>query len=72
MAQTLKISSVGQPTTEIVSLFPKQGEWTEAEYHRLPEANRIIELSDGRLIITPMPTTQHQLILGNLFFFPPL
>ena len=67
MAQTLKISSVGQPTKEIVSLFPKQGEWTEEDYYRLPETNRIIELSEGKLIMTPAPTTQHQLILGDLF-----
>jgi len=55
-------------TTEIVSLFPRQGEWTEEDYFNLPETNRIIELSEGRLIITPSPTTEHQKILGNLYF----
>ena len=57
------ISTIGQPTIEIVSLFPKQGHWTEEAYFRLPETNRIVELSEGRLIITPSPTTQHQRIV---------
>jgi len=67
MYQTLEISEIGQPTKEILSLFPRQGEWTEEDYFRLPETNKIIELSEGRLIITPSPSTQHQLILSNLF-----
>jgi len=72
MTQPIEKSTVGQPTIEIVSLFPKQGEWTETDYFRLPETNRIIELSEGRLIITPSPTDQHQkisfklsLLIGN-------
>ncbi|MDQ1327050.1 MAG: hypothetical protein QG641_330 [Candidatus Poribacteria bacterium] len=68
MAQTLETSTVGQPTIEIVSLFPRQGEWTEEDYFNLPETNKIIELSEGRLIITPSPTEQHQKISGNLHF----
>jgi Uma2 family endonuclease len=56
-------------TVEILELFPRQGEWTEEDYFRLlPETNRIIELSEGRIIITPAPTTQHQKILGKLHF----
>jgi Uma2 family endonuclease len=55
-------------TTEIAHLFPKQGEWTEADYFRLPETNKIVELSEGRLIISPSPTDQHQKISGNLYF----
>lgn len=54
-------------TIEILRLFPRQGKWTEADYFRLPESNKIIELSEGRLIISPSPTTQHQMILGSLF-----
>ncbi|MEK7396068.1 MAG: Uma2 family endonuclease [Candidatus Poribacteria bacterium] len=68
MVQAVEISPVGQPTIEIVSLFPKQGEWTEADYFRLPETNRIIELSEGRLIISPSPTEQHQETVANIFF----
>ena len=66
MARTLETSTVGQPTIEIVSLFPMQGKWTEEDYFNLPETNRIIELSEGRLIITPSPTEQHQRISLNL------
>ena len=67
MARTLETSAVGQPTIEIVSLFPKQGKWTEEDYFKLPETNRIIELSEGRLIITPAPTTKHQRISSKLY-----
>ena len=52
---------------EIAKLFPVQGKWTEEDYFRLPETNKIIELSEGRIIITPSPTTQHQKILSKLF-----
>jgi len=54
---------------ELLRLFPRQGEWTEADYFNLPETNRIVELSKGRLIITPSPTDQHQKILVKLSFF---
>lgn len=64
MAQT---SQKRKLVNEIACLFPRQGEWTEADYFRLPETNRIVELSEGRLIITPSPTEQHQIVLGNLF-----
>ena len=47
-------------STEIIDLFPRQGEWTEADYLALPETNRIIELSEGRVVMPDMPTTSHQ------------
>jgi Uma2 family endonuclease len=37
-------------TTEIVSLFPLQGHWTEEDYFNLPETNTLVELSNGRII----------------------
>jgi len=52
---------------EIARLFPCQGEWTEEDYYKLPETNRIIDLSEGRLIISPSPTPKHQKILGKLY-----
>ncbi len=68
MTQAVKeISQDRKLATEIARLFPKQGEWTEADYFRLPETNRIMELSEGRLIISPSPTIKHQLVLGNLY-----
>jgi Uma2 family endonuclease len=68
MSQTLEISQKEKLTIEIARLFPRQGQWTEADYFRLPESNKIIELSEGRLIISPSPTEQHQEIVGNIFF----
>ncbi len=67
MAQTVRANQNKKLTTKIACLFPKQGDWTESDYFRLPETNRIVELSEGRLIITPSPTEQHQMVLGNLF-----
>ena len=69
MAQTVEeIRQDENLTVGILKLFPRQGEWTEEDYFRLlPETNRIIELSEGRLIIAPAPTDQHQKILGKLF-----
>jgi Uma2 family endonuclease len=68
MSKPFETSTIGQPTIDILSLFPRQGEWTEADYFRLPETNRKMELSKGKLIMTPAPTTQHQIIIGNLHF----
>ena len=70
MSRTLeKLKKDENLTVEILDLFPRQGEWTEEDYFNLlPESNKIIELSEGRLIITPAPTTQHQKILGKLYF----
>jgi Uma2 family endonuclease len=58
-------------------LFPDQGQWTEADYLAL-DTNQLIELSDGRLEVLPMPTTSHQWIvfylhgLLNAFAYPKL
>ena len=54
-------------STEILELFPRQGQWTEADYLALPETNRIIELSEGKVVIPDMPTTSHQRVVGKLF-----
>lgn len=64
---TEEISQEKELTKEIAYLFPRQGEWTESDYFRLPQTNKIVELSKGRIIITPSPTEQHQMILGNLY-----
>jgi Uma2 family endonuclease len=53
-------------THRIAVLFPCQGEWTEGDYLALPDTNRIVELSQGRLVIPDMPTTTHQRALRNL------
>ena len=56
-----------QPTMEILDLFPHQGEWTEADYFKLPDTNHFIELSEGRLVVLDMPTYSHQKAAGKLF-----
>lgn len=49
-----------RPTTEIAEIFPWQGQWTESEFLDLPDTNRIVELSNGKVVIPDMPTTSHQ------------
>ncbi len=68
MAQTLEELKAEGLTLEVLELFPRQGKWTERYYFSLPETNKIVELSEGRLIITPAPTTEHQRISSNLYF----
>ena len=54
-------------THEVAWLFPRQGEWTEDDYFRLPDTNHFVELSEGRLVIPEMPTNSHQYAVGELF-----
>jgi Uma2 family endonuclease len=54
-------------TTQVALLYPRQGEWTEADYLALPDTTRIVELSEGRLVVPDMPTDPHQFIVGELF-----
>jgi len=59
-------SRPGEPVWEIAHLFPLQGNWTEDEYLAL-NTNRLIEFSNGRLEVLPMPTYVHQLIVRLIF-----
>jgi Uma2 family endonuclease len=59
-------SAIGDPTWEIAELFPRQGQWSEAEYLML-DTNRLMELSDGKLEMLSMPTQAHQLIVAFLY-----
>ncbi len=52
---------------EVAALFPPQGQWTENDYFALPDTNRFVELSEGRLIMPPHPTDSHQFTLGELY-----
>ena len=54
-------------TSQVALLYPCQGEWTEADYLALPETNRIVELSEGKLVVPEMPTDPHQFAVGELF-----
>jgi Uma2 family endonuclease len=42
-------------------------EWTQAEFHQLPEGPPYYELEDGELIEMPRPRLRHQEIVGHLF-----
>jgi Uma2 family endonuclease len=68
MAQPIEEIRSQESLIGLSKLFPRQGEWTESDYFRLPETNKIIELSEGRLIISPSPTTRHQQIVNKLNF----
>jgi Uma2 family endonuclease len=53
--------------TEVAHLWPRQGQWTEADYFKLPDTNRIVELSHGEVFIMPPPSFTHQKVLDNLY-----
>jgi Uma2 family endonuclease len=48
---------------------PRQGQWTYADYAALPDDGRRYELMDGVLLMSPLPTPNHQFIVGRLFFY---
>jgi Uma2 family endonuclease len=52
----------------ILDLLPAQGEWSEEGYLWLTNrTNRLIEFTNGRIEVLPMPTEKHQAILRYLF-----
>jgi Uma2 family endonuclease len=54
--------------SSVADLSALQGSWTEAQYLKLTNhCNRLIEFTDGRLEILPMPAQRHQAILRFLF-----
>lgn len=55
-----------EPVWEMARLFPLQGAWTEDDYLEFNE-NRLLEFSNGRIEVLPMPTTSHQRIVAKLF-----
>ena len=66
----LKLPNGFEPAWDLVSLFPPQGEWTEEAYLRLGDkldTDRLIELVDGRIEVLPVPTEEHQSIVGFLY-----
>jgi Uma2 family endonuclease len=51
-----------------VEILPAQGRWSEEAYLMLTDhRNRLIEFTDGVLEALPMPTLEHQRILGFLY-----
>lgn len=62
-------SLTAQTEQELAYEFLSQTTWSEEAYLTFSEAfNRPIELSEGRLIILPMPTLEHQRIIRTLAF----
>lgn len=55
-----------EPAWDVARLFPSQGQWSEQEYLALP-TNHLVEFSDGRVEVLPMPTTSHQRIVLYLY-----
>jgi len=45
----------------------KPGDWTYAEYARLPDDGNHYEVIDGEVLVTPAPSTRHQHAAGNLY-----
>src|SRR5437773_527713 len=60
---------IGEPAWDIALFYPRQGAWTEQDYLALERNNGkwMIELSDGRLEILPMPNMIHQDMVLFLF-----
>jgi Uma2 family endonuclease len=64
----LPTSPIGDPPWEIATLFPAQGTWTVDAYLELTDStNHLVEFTDGRIEVLPMPTVTHQRILAYLF-----
>lgn len=57
-----------EPAWEIARLFPLQGHWSEGDYLAL-DTNRLVELTNGRIEVLPMPTTSHQFVVLFLYRF---
>lgn len=56
----------GDWTWELVTMFPRQGEWTESDYLRR-EFDGLVEYVDGTLEFLPMPTFSHQDLVAFLY-----
>ena len=69
MASSLKDSRCDRPASlepawEIATLFPPQGEWSEAAYLSFTESlGQFVELVDGAVEVPAMPTKTHQQIV---------
>lgn len=51
-----------------LNLTPLQGLWSVAQYLKISnQTNRLLEFTDGVIEILPMPTREHQKILGYLY-----
>jgi Uma2 family endonuclease len=51
-----------EPAWEVALLFPAQGAWSEEDYLHL-DTNHLVEFSDGKIEVLPMPSDKHQSIV---------
>ena len=61
-----KLDNATELTWEIAQLFPAQGHWSEEEYLAL-DTNHLVEFSQGRLEVLPIPTFSHQRLVAFLY-----
>lgn len=59
-------SARGEPTWEITTLFPRQGDWSESAYLALG-TNHFVELCDGCLDFLPLPDVLHQTVVREMY-----
>lgn len=65
---TLELKLVRPADGVELDLQSLQGLWTESQYLRLSgQLNHLVEFTDGRIEMLPMPTSRHQLILLRLY-----
>jgi Uma2 family endonuclease len=62
-----RASRSGEPTTEILDLFPRQGEWTEASFLEAVGHTPRYEFAWGRVERLPMVTYKHHDIVEFLY-----
>src|SRR4051794_28747549 len=66
---TPELRIVSDDDDMILDLDLLQGLWTREQYLRITDySRRLLEFTDGRLEVLPMPTDQHQVILQFLLF----
>ncbi|HEY3228806.1 MAG TPA: Uma2 family endonuclease [Roseiflexaceae bacterium] len=67
-SHTARRTAAKRELDAIAELLPEQGDWSEEAYLWLTnQTNRLIEFTDGRIEVLPMPTEKHQAILKYLF-----
>lgn len=61
------LKTAAEPAWEIAKLFPDQGHWGEGDYLAVSHGtSRLVEFSNGRVEVLPMPKTSHQLMVQYL------
>jgi Uma2 family endonuclease len=64
---TLETVPTTKQVAQLAELWPPQGAWTESDYFQLPHTQRLVELSEGELIIMPPPSDTHQRLVANVY-----